>query len=60
VTISIRVPGAADSGHRFATDAQQSPKADWTCSRGHACKGYWTRCLTLGCNEKRSLRKEGH
>ena len=31
----------------------QPPREPWTCSHGHANKGYWTRCLTAGCNERR-------
>lgn len=26
----------------------------WNCSQGHVNKGYWTRCLTAGCNERRT------
>lgn len=58
MTIAIRVQGAANSGHRFATSKQQSPKSDWRCTEGHENKGRWTRCLTPGCNEKRPIERE--
>lgn len=33
--------------------ALQEPRKDWKCSNGHTNRGYCTRCLTEGCNEKR-------
>jgi len=48
-----QVPGAAGSGTKFRPFKQSDPKPDWHCSNGHENKGYWTRCLTAGCNEKR-------
>jgi len=48
------VSGAAGSGTKFAPASVTDPKADWTCPTcGSSCKGYWTRCLALGCNAKR-------
>ena len=35
---------------------RQEPRADWTCSNGHHCRGYHVRCLTAGCNERRMER----
>jgi hypothetical protein len=48
-----QVPGAAGSGTKFAPVGARDPKPDWRCSAGHENKGYWTRCLTKGCNEER-------
>lgn len=50
MALRVNVPGAADSGK---VRGKKPPHGDWTCSNGHPCKGYWTRCLTVGCNEKR-------
>lgn len=53
MTLRVNVPGAADSGRKFRTAQTSEPKLDWRCPNGHECKGFWTRCLTMSCNEKR-------
>ena len=46
--------GAADSGTKMMPAGTRDPKPDWKCSEGHENRGRWTRCLTPGCNERRS------
>jgi hypothetical protein len=58
VTISTH-GGPADSGRKLRRQRDAEPKPDWICpSCGLEMKGYLRRCLTLGCNEKRPLRKD--
>lgn len=42
--------GPANSGCKLPL---KEPAKDWVCSGGHENKGWWTRCLTSGCNERR-------
>jgi hypothetical protein len=53
VTLSTH-GGPADSGRKLRRASDAEPKQAWICKRcGLVNKGYWRRCLTLGCNEKR-------
>lgn len=31
----------------------REPAKDWRCQQGHTNRGYATRCLERGCNERR-------
>lgn len=42
--------GPARSGVKLPLRDQ---RPDWTCSQGHANRGWCIRCITSGCNEKR-------
>lgn len=49
--LAVNVPGGANSGCK---QPKREPSTAWTCTHGHDNKGTWTRCLTVGCNEKRA------
>lgn len=49
--LRVNVPGGANSGIKRP---KSEPRKDWSCSNGHANRGYVVRCLVTGCNEKRA------
>lgn len=53
--LRANVPGAADSGRKMLPAGTRDPKPSWRCSEGHDNKGWWTRCLTPRCNERRPV-----
>lgn len=48
--LRVNVPGGANSGCK---QPLREPREAWTCRNGHDNKGFATRCLTAGCNERR-------
>lgn len=54
MSLSVNVQGAGDSGSKFARAGAREPKPNWVCTQGHKNKGYWTRCMTENCNERRT------